>query len=300
MSEADPQRRRLLVGALAVPALALVARVGVAQQAHASPRAARFLQRLDALESAHGGRLGVAALEVATGRCIAKRGDERFLMCSTFKVPAVARVLDRVARGRESLARTVPVAAADLVTYSPVTEPRVGGTMRIDELCEAALTVSDNTAANLLLRSFGGPQALTAWLRQIGDDTTRLDRNEGRLNVPEPTGRWDTTTPQAMARLQARLLWGDVLRPAHRRRLSAWMTACTTGSARLRAGIPADWPSGDKTGTGPTTTNDVAWMRPFGGAAWILAVYYADSAHETDVQNRVIAEVGKAFASFLA
>ena len=298
--DADLLRRRLLAGALAAPALLLVPRAGAARGAPASLRAQGFERRLEALEAAHGGRLGVAALEVATGRCHSRRGDERFLMCSTFKVLAVARVLDRVQRGRESLSRRVPVEASDLVTYSPVTERHVGRTMRIDALCEAALTVSDNTAGNLLLRSFGGPAALTAWMRRQGDDTTRLDRIEVELNRPEPGGLLDTTTPKAMARLCARVLFGAVLQPRHRRRLSAWMAANQTGSARLRAGVPAGWPIGDKTGTGPVTTNDVAWVRPAFGEPWIIAVYYGDAPQPMQTQDKVIAEVGKAFAELLA
>jgi beta-lactamase class A len=298
--DADLLRRRLLAGALAAPALLLVPRIGAAGKAPVSGRAQAFVHRLEALEAAHGGRLGVAALEVATGQCYSRRGDERFLMCSTFKVPAVALVLDRVQRGRESLSRAVPVEAADLVTYSPVTERHVGRTMRIDALCEAALTVSDNTAGNLLLRSFGGPAALTAWMRQVGDDTTRLDRIEVELNRPEPSGLLDTTTPKAMARLCARLLFGVVLHPGHRRRLSAWMAASQTGFARLRAGVPAGWAIGDKTGTGPVTTNDVAWVRPHGGEPWVVAVYYGHAPHPVETQNTVIAEVGKAFAHLLA
>jgi beta-lactamase class A len=289
----DATRRRLLACSLALPLLAMPLRGRAADE-----WGARFMLRIAALEAAHGGRLGVAALDVATGRCVAHRGGERFLLCSTFKVPAVAYVLDRVQAGLESLTRKVRIAATDLVTYAPVVETHVGQEMTVAALCEAALTVSDNAAANLLLRSFGGPAALTAYLRRHGDATTRLDRIETTLNAPESTRTWDTTSPVAMARLWRALLFGDALDAAHVHRLLAWTTDCRTGTARLRAGLPAGWHAGDKTGTGPTTTNDVAWIRTGTDARWILAAYYAESTLPSDDQNAVLAEVGREFAAF--
>jgi beta-lactamase class A len=290
----DATRRRLLACSLALPLLAVPLRGRAADVEWG----AQFMRRIAALEAAHGGRLGVAALDVATGRCVAHRGGERFMLCSTFKVPAVAYVLDRVQAGLESLSRKVRVAATDLVTYAPILETRVGQAMTVAQLCEAALTVSDNAAANLLLRSFGGPAALTAYLRRHGDATTRLDRIETTLNAPESTRTWDTTSPVAMARLWRALLFGDALDAAHVHRLLAWTTDCRTGTARLRAGLPAGWHAGDKTGTGPTTTNDVAWIRTGTDARWILAAYYADSTLPIDDQNAVLAEVGREFAAF--
>jgi beta-lactamase class A len=291
----DARRRRLraLGGALPLLAVPTWARASIA----GVDAGARFLERLAALEREHGGRLGVAALDVRSGRLLQQRGDERFLMCSTFKVPTVGLVLDRVAHRAESLARRVPIVAADLVPYAPVVERQVGRGMTMAQLCEAAITVSDNAAGNLLLRSFGGPAALTAFVRRLGDATTRLDRIEVDLNRPEPTGTWDTTSPAAMARLVAGLLFGHALPRAHRRRLQAWMAATSTGRTRLRAGLPAGWPVGDKTGTGPTTNNDVAWVRPAGGAPWILASYFSDSKLDDEGNNFVHSEVARAFAA---
>jgi beta-lactamase class A len=292
MSDVDAHRRRLLACGLALPLLATPLRGAFAQDA----AGARFVQKIAALEAQHGGRLGVAALEVASGRCLAHRGDERFLLCSTFKVPAVALVLDRVRRGQESLARTVRIARADLVAHAPVVEQHVGGTLAVAALCDAALTVSDNAAGNLLLRSFGGPAALTAYVRGLGDATTRLDRIETQLNAPDPSGTWDTTSPVAMAGLLRTLLFGNALAPAHRQRLLEWTAASTTGRARLRVDWPATWPAGDKTGTGSVSTNDVAWVRPAGRAPWIVTTYYMGAATPQDAQDAVVAEVGRAFA----
>lgn len=250
------------------------------------------------LESRFGGRLGVAALDVATGARASRRADERFPMCSTFKLLAAALVLARVDRGQEHLERRVAFGADQLVTYSPATEKRVGPPgMTVAELCEAALTLSDNTAANLLLASFGGPPALTAYARSLGDAVTRLDRIEPDLNEAAPGDPRDTTTPAAMLENVRRLVVGDALTPGSRARLADWLLANKTGDARLRAGLPVGWRVGEKTGTGNHgATNDVGVAWPPGRAPLLLAVYYAESTASPDQRNGVVAEVGRIVA----
>src|SRR5262249_36863631 len=144
-------RRTVLTGSLlAAPAiLSLRAAADAADDA--------LLQELAALERRHGGRLGVAILDSASSNLIAQRGDERFALCSTFKFLAAAFVLVRVDRHEESLNRRVVYSKSDLVTYSPTTEKHVDSGLTIGEICEAAMILSDNTAGNLLLDSFGGP-----------------------------------------------------------------------------------------------------------------------------------------------
>lgn len=301
----DLTRRSLLFAIAAAPAL-----LGTASaEALASPGAgrnaaaarARFLDRIASLERTHGGRLGVSALGPEGAPNVAHRGGERFLLCSTFKALSVALVLQRVDRGDESLSRAIPVHETDLVSYSPITGTFVGKSMTIAELCHAAITVSDNTAGNLLFASYGGPPALTRFLRGVGDRVTRLDRIETALNAWEPSHRdWDTTTPDAIARTLRTLLTGNVLSHASRGLLQAWLRASTTGKARLRAGVPADWMVGDKTGTGPTSTNDIAWIQPPRGPALAVAVYYADAPGDVDAQNAVIAEVARAVVALVA
>lgn len=198
------RRAALVRSILAVPALVqTLARPAVAADVRA---------RLADLESKRGGRLGVAALDLATGRRIAYRSDERFALCSTFKFLAVALVLARVDRREERLERRITFTKQDLVEYSPVTKDRVGATgMTVAELCDAAITLSDNTAGNLLLAGFGGPPALTAYARSLGDAVTRLDRIETDLNEATPGDPRDTTTPAAMAENLRRLVVGDAL-----------------------------------------------------------------------------------------
>jgi beta-lactamase class A len=269
----------------------------VAGRAHAVDPAADAA--LAALESRYGGRLGVASLSVGTGAATSRRADERFPMCSTFKTAAVALVLTRVDQGEERLDRRVVFNAGDVVTYSPVTERRVGPPgMTVAELCEAAMTLSDNTAANLLLASFGGPAALTGYLRSIGDTTTRLDRLEPELNEAAPGDPRDTTTPAAMLETFRRLVLGDALSAESRSRLTSWLVANRTGDARIRAGLPKGWRVGDKTGSGNHgVTNDVAIVWPPTRPPLLLAVYYAGSSASADQRNAVVAQVARVVAA---
>jgi beta-lactamase class A len=247
------------------------------------------------LERRNGGRLGVAALDTASGRRAGHRADERFPLCSTFKFLAAALVLARVDRGEEKLDRRVVYSDKDLVTYSPVTKDGVGPRgLLLAELCDAAVTLSDNTAGNLLLASFGGPSALAAFTRTLGDDVTRLDRIETALNEAAPGDPRDTTTPAAMLHDMQRLLVGDALSASSRERLAGWLVASKTGAKRLRAGFPADWRVGDKTGSGDHgTANDVAIAWPSGRAPILVAAYYTGSTVADEVRSAVIADAGR-------
>ena len=256
-------------------------------------------QQLAHLERRHGGRLGVAILDTGNQRIIGHRGDERFALCSTFKALAAAFVLARVDRKEEDLARLVVYGKEQLVPYSPTTEKHTGeGGLSIGSLCEAAVTLSDNTAANLLLDSFGGPQGLTQWLRSIGDQVTRLDRREPELNENRAGDPQDTTTPIAMLQTLHTLMLGDVLSGASRDQLTAWLVSNTTGDKKVRAGVPRDWRVGDKTGSGANNaSNDVAVLWPTHRAPLIVTVYYTDSKADADQANAVIADVGRLVAA---
>ena len=246
---------------------------------------------LATLERKNGGRLGVFALDTGSGRSLAYRADERFLMCSTFKIFAVAAVLSRVDSGHEQLDRRIPYSEADLLDYAPVTRAHVmDGALSIDTLCQAAIEVSDNTAANLLLSTIHGPQAVTRYVREIGDTTTRLDRNEPTLNRPD--GILDTTTPRAMVGSTRTVLLGKALSPASRERLRNWMIASTRGLARLRAGLPRDWRVGDKAGTGEAETNDVAIVQAPNHAPLLVAAYYKATNMDANARDVVLRDVG--------
>jgi beta-lactamase class A len=247
------------------------------------------------LERRNGGRLGVAVLDTANGHRAGLRSDERFPLTSTFKFLAAALVLARVDRGQDRLDRRIVFSADDLVTYSPVTKDHVGPAgMSVAEICKAAVTLSDNTAGNLMLASFGGPAALTAYARSLGDGLTRLDRIETALNEAAPGDPRDTTTPSAMLGNIQRLLVGDALSTESRQRLTQWLLDSKTGAKRLRAGLPSDWRVGDKTGGGDNgTANDIAVAWPPGRAPILVAVYFTGSTIADDARNAVIADAGR-------
>lgn len=254
-----------------------------------------------AIERSVQGRLGVAVLDTASGVLDGHRLDERFPMCSTFKWLAAACVLRRVDLGQERLDRRVPVARADLLSWSPVAEARVGGAMTMAELCEAAVAVSDNAAANLLLASFGGPAALTRYARTLGDAKTRLDRIEPALNESRPGDERDTTTPAAMAASLRAAVLGDALSNDGRAQLARWLQATTTGTDRLRAGLPDDWRIGHKTGTGARgSTNDVAVLWPPRRAPIVVCAYLTETTASAPRREAALAAVARATVARLA
>jgi beta-lactamase class A len=240
------------------------------------------------------GRLGVVAIDMQSGRRILVRWSERFPLASTFKLPLVMAVLTRVDRRAERLDRAIAFGADALVAYSPVVglQPR-GGKLTVDALCAAAIERSDNAAANLLLQTVGGPAGVTRYVRSIGDAVTRLDRSEPALNETIPGDVRDTTTPEAMARTLVRLLRDPILSAASKKRLFGWMHRAETGRARIRAGVPAGWTVGDKTGTTNTGANDVAILWPPTGAPIVLAMYFAEVKGSDTARDAVFAGVAR-------
>jgi beta-lactamase class A len=267
----------------------------------ASGLSATLGSELARVETESGGRLGVAVLDTLTGAQAGHRADERFPMCSTFKLLAAAAVLARVDAGRERLDRRIRFEASDIVVNSAVTMDRVGGDgMSLVELCEAAMTVSDNTAGNLILASLGGPDGLTAYARSLGDTLTRLDRIEPALNEAVPGDPRDTTTPAAMLSNLRTLALGTVLSAASRELLTAWLVGNKTGDTRLRAGLPKDWRAGDKTGAGERgTTNDVGLVWPPQRLPIIISIYLTGTPAVSEQRNTTLAKVGRAVVSAL-
>lgn len=288
-------RRQVLTALSALPALGFAAPAASAATARLTSGISRGIA---ALEARSGGRLGVSVLDTASGKTFAHRGDERFAMCSTFKTLVAGLVLKRVDQGLESLDRRIAYGRAVLVSNSPATEKHVGEGMTVGALCEATMTLSDNAAANLLLNTFGGPPAITAFARSLGDKVTRLDDYETGLNAVRPGEVHDTTSPNAMLATLRALSLGTALSPASRQRLVAWLVANQTGDKRLRAGLPAGWKVGDKTGSwadgGRGTTNDIAVIWPNERRQPLLiTAYLHHSTLDNDGRNAVIAEVAR-------
>ncbi|MBN3826753.1 PenA family class A beta-lactamase [Burkholderia sp. Ac-20384] len=303
------KRRTLLLAAATAPLALTVAACASRQTAAPDPssdaaaavaaattasRDAETFDALAALERSAGGRLGVCAIDIASGRRVEHRQNERFPFCSTFKAMLSAAVLAQSVDRPALLQQRVTYTKADLVNYSPVSGKHVGDGMTVAALCEAAIQYSDNSAANLLIKLLGGPSAVTAYARSIGDDTFRLDRWETELNDAVPGDPRDTTTPAAMAASLNALMLGEALPAAQRAQLVAWMRGNKVGDKRIRAGVPAGWTVADKTGTGDYgTTNDAGVVWSPSRAPIALVVYYTQASADARAKEDVIASVAR-------
>jgi beta-lactamase class A len=262
---------------------------------HAGPmRFGRLPATFAQLEQTNRGRLGVAVLDTATGERSDYRADERFPMCSTFKFLLASAVLQRVDRHQETLDRVIAIPPKPLLFNSPLTEPHAGGAMTVAALCHATLTRSDNTAANLLLETLGGPAGITSFSRSIGDTVTRLDRMETSLNESLAGDPRDTTSPTAMAGDLESVLLGSVLSRPSRDQLTLWMEANLTGFDRLRSKLPASWRVADKTGAnGEHTSNDIAVFWPTGRPPIIVAAYITQCTGPESKRAAMLSEIGE-------
>lgn len=262
--------RREFLRSLAIPLL--VGTAGVSASEDTSPISAEA--RLAKLEGTAGTRLGVYALETGAGKEIRYRADERFPLCSTFKLMLTAAILRRSVAETGLLQQRISYTRDDLVSYSPRTEKHVATGMTVAELCAAAIQYSDNTAANLLMKFLGGPAAVTEFAHNLGNHEFRLDRWETELNTAFPGDSRDTSTPAAMGGSLQKLLLEDALPSAQQDQLKAWLLANTTGAKRIRSVTPTTWQVGDKTGSGDYgTANDLAILWPPGQKPIILAIY---------------------------
>lgn len=254
-----------------------------------------------ALETRIGGLVGVGAIDTATGKFVGHWPDMRFAMCSTFKWLLAAQCLALSDKGELKLSEPVNFTEADLLEYAPVAKLNIAkGAMTLAALCQAMVEVSDNTAANLVLARLGGPPALTAFCRSLGDKSTRLDRNEPSLNTNFAGDQRDTTTPRAMAQTLQTVLTGDVLSRAAKDTLIGWMVASKTGLERLRAGLPKVWKVGDKTGTGSrASVNDVAIAWPPGRKPIVIAAYLSGSRADAPTLNAAHAEIAQLVVKLL-
>ena len=292
------QRRSMLTTGLAL-GLGAWGLSGCAFISKQQAAAARTLSdELAALEIQAQGRFGLYVLDTVSGAEAGWRADERFPMCSTFKTLLAARMLYLAQRDEIRLWRKLYYSPSEVVAWSPISEKRAGanGGMTVQELCEAMVLVSDNTAANVLLEASGGPVALTQWLRELGDGTTRLDRNEPSLNTALPGDERDTTTPQAMVQSLQKLLLGDVLEGYARALLQQWLVDSRTGDKRVRAGMPGDWTVGGKTGSGERgTACDTLIVWPTAQSAPLLVTaYLTGSPLDGAGREAVLARAGEA------
>nr|WP_223278848.1 class A beta-lactamase [Janthinobacterium lividum] len=245
--------------------------------------------QLAALEQAAGGRLGVAAWRQGSELRVAYRADERFPLASTFKAMLAGAVLARSVSQPGLLDQHVRYEKKELVTYSPITEKHLADGMSVADLCAATLQYSDNSAANFLMTLLGGPQAVTAFARSIGNTVFQLERWETELNSAIPGEVRDTASPASMAHSLQQLLLGNSLPAPQRQQLDTWMRGNTTGDKRIRAGVPAGWQVADKTGSGAYgSVNDIGVAYPASGAPLVIAVYYTREQKKADTNQDII------------
>lgn len=286
-------RRRLVLAAGALPLLPVVGTWAAAQSnEHAA---------LVRLERELGGRLGVFALDTGSSAQLSYRGDERFPLCSTFKAVLAAAILQRSTEETDLLQRRIRYLQSDLISHSPICEQHLAGGMTVAELCAATVQYSDNAAANLLMNILGGPQAVTAFARSVGDQQFRLERWETELNSAIPGDPRDTTTPAAMAQTLQRTVLGDGLGATQRQQLQTWLLGNTTGAARIAAGVPTSWRVGDKTGTGSYgTANDIGVVWRPQRAPLVLVIYTHHTDEQAPANNAVIARAARVVAHWLS
>ncbi|WP_444951487.1 class A beta-lactamase [Micromonospora ureilytica] len=260
-----------------------------------SPAADQEFRRL---EEQFGARLGVYAVDTGTGRTVEYRADERFAYASTWKALAAAEVLDGTTDAQ--LDRVVRYSARDLVAHSPITEKHVGEGMSLRALADAAVRYSDNTAGNLLLRHLGGPAGFESKLRALGDTVTEAARYETSLNEGTPGDKRDTSTARALVGDLRAYTVGVALEPADRDVLRGWLRGNTTGAALVRAGVPAGWVVGDKTGTGGYgTRNDIAVIWPPDRAPIVLAVLSSRDKKDATPDDALIAQATRVVVASL-
>ncbi|MGA5560792.1 class A beta-lactamase [Streptomyces platensis] len=299
--------RRLVIGALATLSLVPLTACGTPAAPSSTTKAARSdaapkssTQAFKDLERKFDARLGVYAVNTGTGREIAYHQDERFAHASTFKALAAGAVLRKYSL--PGMDKVITYSRDDLVPNSPVSEKHVDTGMTLRALCDAAVRYSDNTAANLLLDSIGGPKGLDSVLEKLGDHTTRMVRHEPELNDWAPDDTRDTTTPRAFAKDLRTFVLGDALPRPERAQLTKWLRTNTTGAKLIKAGMPKTWLVGDKTGAGSTygTRNDIAVVWPPHAAPIVVAILSNRTQKDADYEDALVAEAAKVVAERVA
>lgn len=309
---------------------------GAAASRHETPDSLqRTLARYAA--EARPGTLGVAVRDLQTGRTWEINAAEAFPLMSVFKAPLGATVLSESDRGTLSLGRTVRITRSDLMTaglsHIAATFRGTEETFTVGQLLEAAVSHSDNTAANVLLELVGGPGAVTAFLRSHGIGGMRVDRGEeeiaeqfqvsagqkaeeSRQTAVERDARLrggyeaflkdprDRATPVAAVRFLEKLWRGKLLSPNSTRHLLGLLYGQTIPD-RLRAGIPSAVRLADKCGTSYSVDGMTAAFNDIGILTWpdghtvILAVFLKASHAPEDRMNALFKGIAQAVTTDL-
>ncbi len=256
------------------------------------PAMTAFLQQQEKQLNA---RIGMAVVNAQGESVFGYRQDERFPLTSTFKTLACAALLERLQKDGGSLDQQVTIQPDELLDYAPITKNYLApATLSLRTLCAAAVSYSDNTAGNRILAYLGGPQAITQFMRRLGDNVTRLDRTEPTLNEAMPGDARDTSSPKSMAAGLQKILTSNTLTPANRATLDSWMREDKVGDALLRATLPQGWSIADKTGAGGHGSRAIiAAVYPPQQAPFYVAIYITRTEATMPMTNTAIAQIGE-------
>lgn len=290
---------RLTQSALSRCAAGLLLSMSFALNAQAETALTTLEQTITAVEKQLDGRVGIVLRQVGHDELWSWRSDERFVMASTFKAPLCGAVLAAADQGQLRLEQDIEVKPSDLVPYAPVTEQHLNAPMAIADLCMATIDMSDNTAANLLIKALGGPEAVTQFFRSLGDNDSRLDRYEPELNLADEGDLRDTTTPLAMAQTLETLLFTDHLSDHSRALLGDWMSKGGVTATLLRDKLPDGWTVYDKSGGGNNSRNLIAVATSPSEIPWVISIYMADMEHDFATRNNALQSIAAAVAEVI-
>jgi beta-lactamase class A len=253
----------------------------------------------EALEKETRSRIGVYAVDTKAGKIISYREHERFPYCSTIKVCLAGEVLR--SHSAEDMNRVIHYTDSDILSYAPVTKEHVQTGMSLNDLCEAAIRMSDNTAANLLLKELGGSQAFHQALHEnLYDSVTNPVRSEPELNQAVPGEDRDTTTPCQMANNLMLYTVGSGLSSERRAQLVDWMTGNSITDTLIRAAVPETWTVSDKSGSGGYgTRNDIAFIRRPGQGPLILVVFTTHNDPNAKSDDQLVVKAAQTALSLL-
>lgn len=248
-------------------------------------------EQLKKLENSFDGKIGIYAINTNNNQIIAYRADERFPVQSTMKLIGVATLLKQSQTDKDLLQKKINYSENDLISWHPITGKYVKTGMTLEALAEAAMSYSDNSAINFIMRTLGGPKVVTDFAHSIGNKSFNVACYDGDLNS-NPKSIKDTATPKDMAISVQKLTLGNVLTPSQRTILLTWMRNNTTGYKRIRAGVPIGWTVAEKTGGGLGSygiANDI-------GILWsplckpiILAIYTVQNKKSAKSRDDIVA-----------
>ncbi|MCZ4388818.1 CARB family carbenicillin-hydrolyzing class A beta-lactamase [Vibrio alginolyticus] len=256
--------------------------------------ASQLNEDISLLEQQTSSRIGVSVWDTQADERWDYRGDERFPLMSTFKTLACAKMLSDMDSGKLSKNATAKVDERSIVVWSPVMDKLAGQNTRIEHACEAAMLMSDNTAANLVLNEIGGPKAVTMFLRTIGDKATRLDRIEPRLNEATPGDSRDTTTPNTILNTLRTLVEGETLSYESRVQLKIWMQDNKVSDSLMRSVLPTGWSIADRSGAGGHGSrgiNAIIWKenhRPV-----YISIYVTETELSLQARDQLVAQISQ-------